>query len=100
VSVHDWNLGAIARFWQYVSALIEPPFAIFDRTRFTRRAAFMLALWLGWTCFAWARAYADAHPQTDGAQLGLIIAAVTGPASLLIGWMFRIYTGDAPGAEK
>lgn len=90
---------AIAAFWAYIEALVVPPFQIADKIRFTRRFALTSTLWLAWVCFAWARDFVSQHPGMPGIEAGAIIGAVTGPLSLLAGWMFKVYTGDSPGQQ-
>jgi hypothetical protein len=91
---HDHALGAIRRFWMYVEALVVPPFQIADKARLTRRLCLVATLWLGWVCFAWARDFVNQHPTTAGLEAAAIIGAVTAPMSLVMGWMFKVYTGD------
>lgn len=64
-----------------------------DRRHFVSVRAFTLyiTLWMTWRAFAWAGEYAFATTNTDGLQIGAVIAAVTAPIATLQGFIFKFY---------
>lgn len=63
-----------------------------DRRHFVsvRSATLYVTLWLTYEAFAWAAQYAHAT-TLDGLGAAAVIGAVTGPISILQGWVFREY---------
>lgn len=53
-----------------------------DKHFLFRRVALLVLLYVTADAFAWAKAFAETTDKS-GAELGLIIAAVTGPVALL-----------------
>lgn len=48
-----------------------------------------VAMWMLIDCQFWAKQFASTSPL-DGLGIAAVIAAVTGPATLLAGWAFKI----------
>lgn len=75
----------LTAFWDFV-----------DSRAVVRRIAFFVTILMSWESFVWARDFATTTAKT-GAEVGLIIAAVTGPVSLLQGFVLKVYS-DARSA--
>lgn len=69
------------RFWDWV-----------DERYIVRRILLGVTTWLAIDSYFWAAHFAEATTKT-GAEVGLIIAAVTGPVSLLLAQVAKLY-GD------
>lgn len=71
------------RWWDFV-----------DSRGIVRRAVLGVSLWMLWDVSKWGMAYADralAMGKTD-ASLGAVMVAAGGPATLLAGYVFKLYT--------
>lgn len=64
-----------------------------DQRNFVSVRSFVLyvTVWMTWLAFDWAAIFATTTDKT-GADVALIIAAVTAPISLLQGFVFKTYT--------
>lgn len=67
-------------FWDWV-----------DRRCIVRRIVLGVTVWMVYEAFSWAARFASAT-EKDGAEVGLIIAAVTGPIAVLQGYVFKLYS--------
>jgi hypothetical protein len=70
----------LTAFWDFV-----------DRRAIVRRIAFFVTLVMSWESFVWARDFATTTAKT-GAEVGLIIAAVTAPVAALQGFVLKVYS--------
>ena len=61
-----------------------------DQRYIVRRILLLATFWLCAHSYFWAIAFASATTKT-GAEVGLIIAAVTAPISLLMGQIAKLY---------
>jgi hypothetical protein len=50
-----------------------------------------VTVWMTWLAFDWAAVFATTTDKT-GADVALIIAAVTAPISVLQGFVFKVYS--------
>lgn len=64
-----------------------------DAKNFISVRSFVLyvTVWMTWEAFNWAAVFATVTEKT-GADVALIIAAVTAPISVLQGFIFKIYS--------
>ena len=69
----------IARFWDWV-----------DNRYIFRRLILVYTMWLTYVSYEWAAHFAMTTTKT-GAEVGLIVAAVTAPITALQGYSFRLY---------
>ena len=69
------------RFWDWV-----------DQRYIVRRLLLGVTTWLAIDSYFWAARFAETTSKT-GAEVGLIVAAVTGPVSLLLAQVAKLY-GD------
>jgi len=60
-----------------------------NKNRVRSTSIVVIAMWMLIDCQIWAKQFAVTSPL-DGLQIAAIIAAVTGPATLLAGWAFKI----------
>jgi hypothetical protein len=56
-----------------------------------RSGVLYVTVWMTWLAFDWAALFATTTEKT-GAEVALIIAAVTAPISLLQGAVFKVYS--------
>ena len=75
----DGAFGTLTRLWDFV-----------DNRGVIRRVVLGIAVWLTWRASEWAMAYADQSNET-GAEIALIVAAVTGPITVFCGYVFKAY---------
>jgi hypothetical protein len=61
-----------------------------------RRVVLFITLWMTWEAFHWASQYAYTT-KLDGVGTAAVIAAVTGPISVLQGYVFKVYAGGRNG---
>lgn len=64
-----------------------------DKHHVVRRIAFFVLLFMTWESFQWAMHFAETTTK-DGAEVGLIIAAVTGPVALLQKSVIELYNSS------
>lgn len=64
-----------------------------DARSFVSVRSFVLCVtvWMTWQAFAWAALFATTTDKA-GADVALIIAAVTAPISVLQGFVFKVYS--------
>ena len=62
--------------------------------------SFMLyvAVWMTYTATRWGAHYAEATKLTSGTDIGLVIAAATGPVTLFTSFVYKWYTDSRPTA--
>ncbi|MFZ4537162.1 hypothetical protein [Propionivibrio sp.] len=60
-----------------------------NRHRVRSTSIVSIAMWMLVDCQLWAKQFAMGNPR-DGLEIAAIIVAVTGPATLLAGWAFKI----------
>jgi hypothetical protein len=65
----------------------------FDNKNFisVRSGVLYVTVWMTWLAFDWAGRFAFQTPK-DGAEVALIIAAVTAPVTALQMFIFKIYS--------
>ena len=68
-----------------------------DNKNFISVRSFVLyiTVWMTWEAFYWAAIFATTTEKT-GADVALIIAAVTAPISVLQGFVFKVYSESRP----
>ena len=54
-----------------------------------------ITVWMTWEAFTWAAEFATTTAKV-GADVALIIAAVTAPISVLQGFVFKVYSESRP----
>jgi len=84
-TLNNW----ITQWWDFV-----------DQRGVVRRLVLGVSLWMLWDVSKWGMAYADkalAAGSTDAA-LAAVMAAAGGPATLLVGYVFRVYIDSREGA--
>jgi len=69
-----------------------------DQRLIIRRAMIIAVLWMMIDVYRWAKGYASL-PGKSGAELGLVIAALTVPASALMGFIYKTYDEGRRAAE-
>lgn len=64
-----------------------------DNRNFVSVRSFVLyvTVWMTWAAFQWAAEFATTTDKA-GSDVGLIIAAVTAPISVLQGFVFKVYS--------
>lgn len=62
-----------------------------DNRSIVRRSILFVTLYMSWLSFEWAMIFATETAKT-GAEVGLIIAAVTGPVAALQGFVLKVYS--------
>ena len=67
-----------------------------DKRRVVRRAMVLAVLWMLIDCYLWAKGFAAREGMT-GAELALVIAAVTVPITGLQGFVFKVYDSSRQG---
>ncbi len=82
---------------QAVAAPFKAFFDFIDNRVVVRRAALGISVWLVWDGTRWAQKYAELHADKPGAEIALTITAVTGLTTLLMGYLFKVYTEDRAG---
>lgn len=88
-------LASISGAWAVLAALVAPAFKFADEYRVTRRIVLGIVIWLSVKTSLWAIAFAEAKVGLGGAELGLMIAAVTAPQATLAGFAFKWYMEDS-----
>ena len=78
----------VALFWDAV-----------DNHLLIRRSILIFMVWMTYDAYEWAKVFASSHAKLGGTELGLIIAAVTLPISMLMKSTVEIYT-DVRKASK
>lgn len=72
-----------------------------DTRNFVSVRSFTLAssIYLLYEVSRWATAFADASART-GAEIAMIVAAATAPATLLAGYAFKLYIDSKAGGPR
>ena len=86
----NYILAAIAACQQILVAIVGPLLDFIDRRQIVRRAIVLIVLWQLVDAYLWAKGYAARDGMT-GVELAAVIAALTGPVTLLQGFLFRMY---------
>lgn len=73
-------MNYLTDFWDWI-----------DERHIVRRIVLAVTVYMTYASFVWAANFADTTDKT-GAEVGLIIAAVTGPVSLLQGFVLKVYS--------
>lgn len=69
----------LTRFWDWI-----------DTRGVIRRIVLAVAIYMTWRVSAWAMGYVEGSAR-PGADLALIIGAVTGPVTVFGGYVFKAY---------
>lgn len=69
-----------------------------DRRLIVRRATLFATVWMSWQAFEWAARFAETTDKA-GAEVGLIIAAVTAPIAALQAYVFKLYSEGREGSS-
>lgn len=72
-------MNKLTQFWDFI-----------DKRSIIRRGTLVATIWLSWLSFEWAMVFAT-ETAKSGAEVGLIIAAVTGPIAALQGFVLKVY---------
>lgn len=83
-------LKAIDGLRQIVGAIVGPMLDFVDRRALVRRAMVLIVLWQLVDAYMWAKGFAT-MPGMTGAELSLVIAAITVPVTALQGFLFKMY---------
>ena len=75
-----WASAVLTLFWDWV-----------DQRQVVRRAVLFITVYMSYEAFAWAARFAETTDKA-GAEVGLIIAAVTGPVAALQGFVIKVYS--------
>lgn len=79
----------LTKFWDWV-----------DSRYIFRRMILIYTMWMTYISYEWAAQFAATTTKT-GAEVGLIVAAVTAPITALQGYSFRLYIlGRHPGKDN
>lgn len=62
-----------------------------DNRMIVRRLLLIGTMYLVWDSYAWCKSFAE-HTTRDGLQIAAIIAAVTGPVTILLKFVVDNYT--------
>lgn len=92
-------LAGVAATWTIIDAVVAPAFDFMDRTRLTRRMVLGVTVWMSVDAYLWARTFAGEKAGLGGAEIGLIIAAITAPMAALQGFAFKWYMQDTKEHE-
>lgn len=79
----------LTKWWDFV-----------DSRGIVRRVVLGVSLWMLWDVSKWSMAYADtalASGKTD-ASLAAVMVAAGGPATMLAGWVIKVYVDSRGGA--
>lgn len=71
----------MAKFWDWI-----------DSRAIVRRIVLFVTLWMTWRSFTWAAEYATVYQAGAGADMALLVGAVTAPIAALQGFVFKIYS--------
>ena len=74
--ISEW----VTKFWDFI-----------DNRSMVRRFVLLLTVYMSWLSFIWAMEFAAVTPKT-GVEVGLLIAAVTGPISVLQAFVLKVYS--------
>jgi hypothetical protein len=83
-------LDAIAGFHAIIAAVLGPVLDFIDRRHVVRRVIIGIFVWQTVDAYLWAKTFAY-HVGTSGAELALVIGAVTVPVTILSGALFKFY---------
>jgi hypothetical protein len=94
----DRILAFIAALQRILQAIAGPVLDFIDQRQVVRRAMVLIVLWQLVDAYLWAKHFAYRDGMT-GLELGAVIAAITGPVTVLQGFLFRMYDSsrNAPG---
>jgi len=70
----------LTEFWDFV-----------DNRAIIRRSVLFVTVYMSWLSFEWATEFATLTDKS-GAEVGLIIAAVTGPVAALQAFILKVYS--------
>jgi hypothetical protein len=73
-------MSKITEFWDFI-----------DNRSMVRRSVLFVTVYMSWLSFQWAMVFAT-ETAKSGAEVGLIIAAVTGPVAALQGFILKVYS--------
>lgn len=73
-------MSKLTEFWDFV-----------DNRSVVRRSVLGVTVWMSWLSFEWATIFAT-ETTKSGAEVGLIIAAVTGPVAALQAFILKVYS--------
>jgi hypothetical protein len=73
-------MSKITEFWDFI-----------DNRSMVRRSVLFVTVYMSWLSFQWAMIFAT-ETAKSGAEVGLIIAAVTGPVAALQGFILKVYS--------
>lgn len=79
----------LTKWWDFV-----------DTRGVVRRIVLGISLWMLWDVSKWSMAYADtalSMGKTD-ASLAAVMVAAGGPATMLAGWVIKVYVDSRGGA--
>lgn len=74
----------LTEFWDFV-----------DTRLIVRRISLFVTVYMSYESFLWAAQFATTTDKS-GAEVGLIIAAVTGPVAALQGFVLKVYSEGRP----
>lgn len=83
-------LVAIAAVQEIVAAIVGPVLDFIDNRQVVRRALILIVMWQLVDVYLWAKGYAS-RPGMTGLELGAVITAMTGPPTVLMGFLFKMY---------
>lgn len=64
-----------------------------DNRMIVRRLLLIGTVYLVWDSYAWCKSFAE-HTERDGLQIAAIIAAVTGPVTILLKFVLDNYSNS------
>ena len=73
-------MSKLTEFWDFI-----------DNRSIVRRSVLFITVYMSWLSFEWAMHFAT-ETAKSGAEVGLIIAAVTGPVAALQGFILKVYS--------
>lgn len=76
------------------SEFFGKPFQFVRDYSVTRSIAMAMSLWMTWDSYAWAKHFAEMHPEKPGSEVALTIGAVLAAVSALQGYTFKLYLDD------
>lgn len=73
-------MNALSALWDWV-----------DNRLIVRRVVLGVTVWMSWYCTEWAQNFAQTS-ERSGTDIAMIIASVTALPTVLVGYVFKLYS--------
>jgi hypothetical protein len=99
LSVTAYIVSCIGGAQAIIGAIVSPALDFIDSRQVVRRAMVLIVLWQLVDAYIWAKGFA-ARPGMSGTEIAAVIAAITGPVTILQGFLFRMYDASRQQPNK